>query len=377
MYQSLPDSSFDAFEYIDYLRRRWRVVAVACGAAVVLAAGISLLLPKRYTATASIIIEPPGGSDARLTAAMSAMYLESLKTYELFGNSISLFARAADKFHLRSSDAQSLESLQHRMLKVAKLRDTKVLQVSATASDPTLAQALAQYIAEETVGMSRRESLASDNDFTDLADQQTSVAQRRLDDVQSAWNRMAVEEPVESLQAEIDAAISLRGKIEEQLAMAESDVADYQQQSQDGPFAMEQWKAAQARADLLAKRSRDLQQTIEQKTATLAVRNAKRQELATILKVAEQSYETAAGRLLESRATAGTHAEQLRIIDPGTAPQRPSWPNFSLNVVAALFAALILSVAYLSCAFVFGRKRHSFVNSFVDEARELHGRLHV
>ena len=74
------------------------------------------------------------------------------------------------------------------------------------------------------------------------------------------------------------------------------------------------------------------------------------------LKVAQQSYETVAARLLESRATAGTHAEQLRIIDPGTVPQRPSSPNISLNVAAALLAALILSIAYLSFAFVYGRR---------------------
>jgi uncharacterized protein involved in exopolysaccharide biosynthesis len=88
----------------------------------------------------------------------------------------------------------------------------------------------------------------------------------------------------------------------------------------------------------------------------LALRTAKRQELAATLKVAQQSYETIAGRLLESRATAGTHSEQLRIIDPGTVPQRPSSPNISLNVAAALFAALILSIVWFSFAFVYGRR---------------------
>ena len=91
-------------------------MVIACASAVLLALVVSLLLPKQYTATASIIIEPPGGSDARLTTAVSAMYLESLKTYELFGNSETLFARAAEKFHLRQGQSQPLESLQHRVL---------------------------------------------------------------------------------------------------------------------------------------------------------------------------------------------------------------------------------------------------------------------
>ena len=351
MYQS-----FDAFEYVDYLRRRWLVIAIACAAAVLLALGVSLLLPKQYTATTSIVIEPPGGSDARLTTAVSSMYLESLKTYELFGNSETLFARAAEKFHLRSSDSQSLESLQHRVLEISKLKDTKVLQVSAKLSDPKLAHALAQYIAEETVGLSHRESLASDHDFVDLAEKQATEAQRRLTELQTEWNAMVLSEPVESLQSEIDGDVELHGKVEEQLVSAESEAAEYQQQAQDGPFAREQWSAAQARAALLTKRSQELQQAIAQKTATLAMRNAKRQELENSLKLAQRSYETVASRLLEFRATAGTHAEQLRIIDPGTVPQRPSWPNIPLNVAAALLVAFILSIAWLSFAFVYGRR---------------------
>ncbi len=97
------------------------------------------------------------------------------------------------------------------------MRDTKVLEVSAKLGDPKVAQALAQYIAEETVSMSHRESLASDHDFADLADKQVTEAQRRLDDAQSAWNALAAREPVESLQSEIDADVRLRGKVEEQL----------------------------------------------------------------------------------------------------------------------------------------------------------------
>ena len=100
MYQS-----FDAFEYVDYLRRRWRVAGIACGVAVLWSLPLSLLLPKRYTATASIVIEPPGNTDARTAIVVSPMYLESLKTYERFADSDSLFARAAEKFHLQAGGA--------------------------------------------------------------------------------------------------------------------------------------------------------------------------------------------------------------------------------------------------------------------------------
>src|SRR5271155_2177786 len=125
MYQS-----FDAFEYVDYVRRRWRVVAVACLMALVLVLPVSLLMAKRYTATAIIVIEPPGGTDARTAIVISPMYLESLKTYERFADSDSLFARAAEKFHLQDGGAapRPIESLKRGVLKVTKLRDTKIME---------------------------------------------------------------------------------------------------------------------------------------------------------------------------------------------------------------------------------------------------------
>jgi len=360
--------SFDAFEYIQYLRSRWLVVVTACGLAAALAFGISLLLPKQYTATASVIIEPPGGSDARLTTAVSAMYLESLKTYELFATSDSLFVKAAERFHLRLNDTTSIESLKRKVLKVVKLRDTKVLEISATLSDPQQAQALAQYLATETVNTSHAENLASDRDFIAIGAQQADDARRRLDELEKEWGALAANEPVESLQSEIDADVTLRGKVEVQLLAAESAVAEYKQQAQEGSFARAQLNASQARAAVLAARSRELQRSTQEKSATLARRIARRQALEATLDVARQSYETVARNLVEAQASAGSHSERLRIIDPGIVPQRPSSPNLPLNVAAALFAALIASVVYLSCAFVY-RGRQTRYEPFEREMR--------
>src|ERR1700693_1295354 len=224
MYQT-----FDAFEYVDYLRRRWRVIAAACGVALVLSLGVSLMLPKHYTATASIVIEPPGGNDVRLSTAVSPVYLESLKTYERFASSDTLFARAAERFHLLGS-GQSIESLKRRVLKVAKLRDTKILEISATLADPKTAQSLAQSLADETVTASRAESMVSDTDFVAKAQKQTNEAHLRLEQVQKQSADAAVNAPIEALQSEVDAAVELQGKVQQQLVATEGDIAEYQQQ---------------------------------------------------------------------------------------------------------------------------------------------------
>jgi len=351
MYQT-----FDAFEYVDYVRRRWRVIAAACGVALFLSLGVSLLLPKRYTATASIVIEPPGGNDVRLSTAVSPVYLESLKTYERFASSDTLFARAAERFHLLGS-GQSIESLKRRVLKVSKLRDTKILEISATLADPNTAQNLAQYLADETVTASRAESMVSDTDFVAKAQKQTNEAHLRLEQVQKESADAAVNAPIEALQSEVDAAVELQGKVQQQLVATEGDIAEYQQQAQaGGQFAGEQLQAARARAALLQKRSDDLARDVQQKGKTLASRVAQREQLQTEAKLAQSAYEGLSNRLHDLEVTAGSHAEQLRVIDPGIVPQGPSSPNIPLNVAVALFLALACSIVYLSLAFAYRRQ---------------------
>ena len=95
--------AFDAFRYISYMRLRWRWIAVSCLTATSLAIVVSLLLPREYTATARIVIEPPAGTDLRAAVAVSPIYLESLKTYEQFADSDSLFRTAVDRFALASA----------------------------------------------------------------------------------------------------------------------------------------------------------------------------------------------------------------------------------------------------------------------------------
>jgi polysaccharide biosynthesis transport protein len=145
----------EAFRFISYAVSRWKLVAGSCLTAIVLATTVSLVSPRQYTATARILIEPPAGADPRSTLAVSQIYLESLKTYEYFANSDSLFQKAASRFQLRAlAGAKPIESLKKQVLRIGIVRNTRILEIGATVPDARRAQSLAQYLAEETVGIS-------------------------------------------------------------------------------------------------------------------------------------------------------------------------------------------------------------------------------
>src|SRR5271170_6785532 len=183
--------SFDVFEYIDFLHARWKFLGLACGFAIVAALATGLLLLKRYTATATIQIDPPAGGDPRIATAVSTVYLESLKTYELLATNDQLFLRAVGRFHLRARDGSPIESLKRRVLKVDKLRDTRALEISVTLPDPETAQAVAQFIAEGAVELSRSGAKEADEATMEDAAKATEIAQARLNDAETAWQKAA------------------------------------------------------------------------------------------------------------------------------------------------------------------------------------------
>ena len=184
----MPEN-FEMFRYLDHLRGRWRVIAVACGVAAVVAFIAAVLTPNRYTSTARILIEPPAGSDPRGAMAVSPIYLDSLKSYELVASGDRLFLDAIDHFKLPSSG--SVERLKRSVLKVVIPRNTKVLEISATLHDPAQAQALAVYIAEQTVKLAR--DVTADTERELLAD-----AQKQLDDAQARFNGLEAGAAAES-----------------------------------------------------------------------------------------------------------------------------------------------------------------------------------
>jgi len=345
------DSEKNAFEYIDYLRTRWRLIAAALVSAMVLSFAVSLLLPKRYTATASIVIEPPAGNDVRTATAVSPVYLESLRTYERFAASDTLFAGAVERFHLAARD--NAESLKQQVLKVTKLRDTKILEISATLASPEIAQQFVNYVAQETVKLSQGESAATDQQVIGEAERQAAEAQQRLERAQQGWIADAARDPKGAFESQIEADVDLLEKVHQSLIEARSDIAEYQERTD---YARE-LAGLRAKAAELEKRAAELETGIDRKSVLASERSAERQKLEVELKMAQTASESSAARLRDLRATAGTRGERLRVIDPGVVPQRASSPNIALNVVAALLLTLIALAAYLTVAFSYGRQR--------------------
>jgi len=335
---------WEVVQFVPYLRSRWRIPVIACGIAVTLTLGVSMLLPKRYTARVVISIDPPDGNDVRMATAVSPVYLESLKGYERLAASDSLFARAVDKLHLKKTNPfEPIETLKRRVLHISKIRETRILEISATLPDAGAAHALAQYIAQETVAMNQAESAATDRDRAGKVERQLAEARLRLNNV---WNEPAARwttSAIDALQSRNDVAVELLGKLRLELADAKADAAEYSNDS--------------ARAEALKAETAQLEREIATNQAMIDSASSRRERAEAERNVAQSEYAAVSNRLMDVQAASGSTGERLRIIDPGIVPQRPSYPNPVLNAALAMTAAATGSLIYVALGFSYEKRR--------------------
>lgn len=349
----------DAFRYIGYLRSRWRVVASSCAAATILALIVSLAMPRQYTATSRIVIEPPAGTDVRAAVAVSPIYLESLRTYEQFASGDSLFQSAVAKLGLRSGP---IESQKKRVLKVSLLRNTRILEISATLPDPRRAQQLAQFLAESTVEMNRGLAAEGDRDIAAAIGQQANELRRRVRDLDAAWAGLLTSEPVQTLEAEAENAATLRAGLDQQISNAELEIADAADRARgagagEAAEIRKQESSARARLEQLRRQRDAAARQGHEREKLLAARLARRDRLEAERKAMVAQLTAVETQLREARGGAVYRGERLRLIDPGIVPERPSSPNLPLNAGAALLLGLVLPAFWLAIELSFQQQR--------------------
>ncbi|HZT39176.1 MAG TPA: hypothetical protein VFA28_14890 [Bryobacteraceae bacterium] len=371
--------SIQIIDFFEYARQRWEAAALICGFALAAALALSLLLPKKYTATASMIIEPPAASDPRISTAVTPVYLESLKTYEQFASSDSLFARACEKFHLLPGpDAPAIESFKRRVLRVNKPKDTKILQIAVTLGDPRQAQRLVQFLAEETANLNRSVDRASESEMLAQARDRAARAARELTQAQSALaSASAGQESL--LEAQLVPLAKLESDVRGQLVEVNGLIAEYEARESalsslavsaaELPVLRQELAAARAKAASLTASHESIARELTAKSAALAQARARRETAQARVRTAQTAYDAASKRVMEVEEFAGARAEQLRIIDPGIVPQRPSFPNLPLNCAAALLIGVVISTAYTAVRFGLERQRVRFARASFRVAR--------
>lgn len=318
--------------FLEHIWRRKRFLLVTCATAGALSFVVSLLLPSRYTAVSRIVIEPPAGMDPRASVALSPVYLESLRSYEAFAGSDELFARAAQQFQLRRG-GEPLEKLKRSILKVAMLRNTKILEIRVDWPDPQVAHRLALYLASETVRLTLAVGRDAEQELLAEIEKQVAEARERADKAARALAGAASRGSLDQVRARLQNDEELRAALRRRAVVDEADQAA---------------DASDARPERYRRQIEALDREIAAKSTLLAELTALDAGLKGEYALAQTALKSATERYDDARRASSYRGERLRLLDPGVVPERPSYPNVPLIVGVGCFAGLALGLLVLA-----------------------------
>ncbi len=328
---------FNGYLYLKHIRSRWKVVGGALATAAIVSLGAALLSPNRYTATVSLVIEPPAGGDPRAATAVSQVYLESLKTYEHYASSDELFARAVERFALRREvRKEPIEKLKQDVLRVSVQRNTKIMEISATCREPGLAHAVALYLAQETLLLNRNASQARRDELLTETFRAKDAASADLRAAEAEYQRISRKMPTPAaIQDDLTRLATKQdglSRVALSLEFARDDADDRTTQLQEQMKLQVAGIEAQAAA----------------KQTQLAARTTEIEAVKAKLDEARSAFEHADARVREADTLSSLQGERLEILDPGVVPERRSSPNIPLNIVVGLAVGALLSFLYLT-----------------------------
>lgn len=330
---------------------RWRFIVAVIASSAALAFLVSELLPRRYTATATIMIDPPATGDVRAIAALNPTYLDSLRTFENFFTSNTLFEQAVARFHLAAPNTD-IDTLRKKVIKVKQQHEARIFEVSATLPDPAAASHLVRFIAAQSIAASRQQALAGDLESMSNLTAEVDQARARLAAAQADWKQAASEDTPESIESAMESAISVESDLRRHEDDAAADANEWQVRARNGTSedradADVQARAAAARRDDYARRREQVAAEVARDRTLLAQRSSRVELARAEFEDARRRFDGAEGRLLDFRGTAGMRSERMHMIDPGVVPRKPSFPNVLLNTLAAALLAACLSIAWV------------------------------
>ncbi len=336
----------DPVEFLSALARRWKRIAVVAGGAAAIALIASLLLPKKYEATALLMIQPAVGGPPS-SAVMSPAYLDSLRSYEQFVESDGVVESLLRETHLNEEFSE--EQFRRSALRAALLKGTRILQVSVRLGDPQKAHEVALRLAQIAKESNARVNRGEAERVRGGVDRDAQDARKAMAEAQAAIDQFRSHSREDEVARDVEQQIERKVGYQRELSDVEVDLAEKEalaKASPGNPAARSEMAALQARRDALRGALASLEKELVKSQAAHAALEARRAALDATYQAAEERFSTMARRATETALSAAIRHEELEIADPGTVPTRPISPNPLENTILAAMLGLLAAMLY-------------------------------
>lgn len=408
-------------QFLRILQARYKAVLLTFIATVSLAVGLSLWLPKQYTASAAVVVDvksPDPVSGLMLQGMVAPSYMATqvdiIKSDRVAKNVVKLLDMTSSPAIQRQwQDATQekgdlvdwLSNLLQKHLDVRPARDSNVIDISYTGTDPVFSATVANAFAQAYMDVNLELRVAPARQYAKFFEEQTKTARERLETAQKALSAYQQANGITSTDERLDFETAklnetssqltgLQGQTTDSQSKRGSEQADTVAEVMQSPvinglkteIARVQAKLNESNVNLgknhpqtqsteaelaslnlqLDAETRKVTRAIEttyqigkqreaqlkaalaaQKTRVLSL-NKQRDELNVLrrdIESAQRAFEQVSQRASQSNIESRANQTNIAVLNPAVAPALPSRPQVVLNILVSIFLGAGLGVA--------------------------------
>ncbi len=407
-------------QFLLILRARWLVALLAFALTVATTVVVSLLLPKQYTASAAVVVDvksPDPVSGLMLQGMMAPGYMatqidiinsdrtaKSVVKLLKMDTSPAIQAQWLEATEGKGQLIDWLANLLQRNLDVKPSRESNVININYTGSDPQFAAAVANGFAQAYMDVNLDLRLAPARQYAAFFEEQTKAARSKLETAQQALSDYQQANGITATDERLDFETAKLNETSSQLTGVQGQTTDSQSKRQNAKAdtvaevmqspLINGLKADIARLEAkLTEGSVNLgknhpqTQRMEAELATLKAQldletnkitssiettyqvskqreaqlqgalgaqkarvlrlNKQRDELNVLrrdIESAQRSFEIVSQRASQTSMESQSNQTNIAVLNPASAPADPSKPKVLLNVLVSIFLGTLLGV---------------------------------
>ena len=383
-------------QFLLILRARQRIIWLTLVVVVLATLAVSLYLPKTYKGTASVLLNYKGvdtvtglAMPGQLMAGYMATQIDIISSKNVALHVVDALMLAQNPAVVAQFNAATggegtlrdwLANLLLKKLEVVPSRESSVVEISFSGSDPQFVASIANAFAEEYQRVSIQLKVDPLKKASAYFNEQTRQMRDVLEVAQSRLSKYQQENGIVSVDNRVDVESNRLNDLSQQLVMAQalSMEANSRQRMAQGNSSLESPDVAQnhpqyisAKAELDKLRS-DLSEAIRNTSnsvgnnaqimqqregairSSLAAQKAKvlelnrtRDEMGVLMKdveSAQRAYDATSQRFSQTSIEGQAEQSDISILNPAVAPLVPSGPKVLLNTLLAFFFGGLLGL---------------------------------
>jgi len=407
-------------QFLLILRARYRVALLALAVTVAITLLVSLLLPKQYTASAAMVVDvksPDAVSGLLLQGMMAPGYMATqidIINSDRVAKSVVKLLRMESSSAIQQQWQEStkgrgqlidwLANLLQKNLDVKPSRESNVININYTGTDPDFAAAVANAFAQAYIDVNLDLRLAPARQYATFFDEQTKAARDKLEVAQKALSAYQQKNGITSIDERLDFETAKLNETSSQLTGVEGQTTDSQSKRKNAKadtvsevmqnplinglkadIARLEAKLTESSVNLgknhpqtlrtvaelatlksqLEAETRKITSSIEttyqvgkqrekqlksalstQKSRVLKI-NKQRDELNVLrrdIESAQRAFEMVSQRASQTNIESQTNQTNILVLNPATVPAEPSKPRILLNTLVSIFIGTLLGI---------------------------------